>query len=279
MEFNERINIENYSLTERRSSNSFTGKIKTILIGLFFIGALVFILNSSHKYIRNYQEELKYQQIRNLEEIEVDWHMEFFNQKNSKNKSVDVKNIDSLKYEKIKFYESIAKKKENSIENSLLNDKETEVIIADSFFANRTVMLRNSSSKFKSESEKYNSNDNKIKAIKFFLANENKLNLNNFESNASFDYNNEIFNSSDKGHTNDIANLKLEEYEKIIKIAREAENENKILHYFLDYVNNLSNNNFNKDDHNEINKGFFNYSNDRLANKSLIKRNLLSNKK
>lgn len=177
MEFNERINIENYSHTERRGSNSFTSVIRTVLFGMFFLGFLAFILNSSHKYIKNYQEELKIQHLRNLKDIEVDWHMEFFNQKNSQNKSAEQKIVSSLQYEKIKFNENKKHQRDNlnndkennnnnKNENLSLIDKETEVFISDSFFANRTLMLRNSSKIIKNNSEK------DFKEIKFFLANE-----------------------------------------------------------------------------------------------------------
>jgi hypothetical protein len=173
MENNERINILNYSHTDRRGSNSFIGLIKTVFFGMFFIGLFVFILNSSNKYIKNYQEELKNQHLRNLEDIEVEWHIEFFNQKNSKNKSAnDFKSNDSLLYEKIKHFESKVKKEnfQNNFENS--TDKETEVIIADSFFANRTLMLRNSSKGKNVNSENFNNRKNEIEANKYFLGKE-----------------------------------------------------------------------------------------------------------
>ena len=213
MENNERINIENYSHTERRGSNSFFGLIKTVFFGMFFIGLFVFIVNSSNKYIKNYQVELKNQHLRNLEDIEVEWHIEFFNQKNSKNKSAnDFKSNYSLLYEKMKLFESKVKKEnfKNNFENS--TDKETEVIIADSFFANKTLMLRNSSRGKNVSSENFNNRKNEIEPKKYFLGKEKIEKGKNLNSDSD----------KDKGfyahkRTNNISNYYFEYINKIRK--------------------------------------------------------------
>ena len=77
MEYNERINIENYSHFERRTPTSFGNIIRTTAVGLSVLVVLFFILNSSQKYVKNYQNEILNQQMRNLENIEKHRHREF----------------------------------------------------------------------------------------------------------------------------------------------------------------------------------------------------------
>lgn len=214
MEFNERINIENYSHTENRSSNSFLTVIRTILVGLFFFGALIFILNSSHKYIKNYQEELKTQQLRNLEEIEMDWHMEFFNQNNSSNEEIEI--IKNIKDE-IRIKNDYKKEKNDLILLNIDNDN----LIADSFFSNRTLMIKNSSrvNKYKNKSLKKDKNENK--KSEYFLALTKNRNENNADNNKK---NNLIIKDDNEAIS--------------INDGYNADNKtNHISNYYFDYIN------------------------------------------
>ncbi len=198
MEYNERINIQNYSYTERRSSNSFANVIRTVLVGMFFLGVLVLILNCSHQYIRNYRKELNNQNMRNLEEIEKDWHIDFLNQIDSSAEEKD--KIETIQDE-LRIKNEI--KKENSFFNSI--NIENDNVVADSFFSNRTLMIKNSSriNYYKNKNlnrEKFQENNSK-----YFLALKNNLDINNIDDTSksdNFESNNNrvLYNSDNKSN-------------------------------------------------------------------------------
>jgi len=192
---------------------------------MFFIGLLVFILNSSHKYIKNYQEELKNQHLRNLEEIEVDWHKELFNQKTSINYSAQDKNTKVLQYEKIRFFEEKEKENLNENNNNFV-DKEIELIIDNSFFANGTLMLRNSSK------APYNSSEKDANEHLYFLGNKIK------RTGSNSNYNTEDININNNNRTYNISSYYFDYINKFRKI--------KIRNSNFSYVDSTSKNKKNK---------------------------------
>lgn len=180
MEFNERISIENYSYTGRSGSNSCGNIIRTIMIGLFFFVVLVFVLISSQKFVKEFQEESDNQQIRHLEMIEKDLHLEYFYNKLNISK-------DEVKLLTPYLNEEINQERINKI------DHETDIPISDSFFTNRTNMPKNLHLiKSKSNNISLFANKNNNFSKNSFLHRQNQeenliFNTNNKNNKSSFD--------------------------------------------------------------------------------------------
>jgi len=80
MELDGRINSIYYSHNYRGIPDITRNIFGKIFCILFFVGSFFFIIDPSYRFIRNYQQVIKRQQLRNLENTEIDWHKEFFSQ-------------------------------------------------------------------------------------------------------------------------------------------------------------------------------------------------------
>lgn len=80
MELDGRINSINYSYNERRIPDITRNIFGKFFCAFIFVGTFFFILHPTYKFIRNYKHESERQQLRNLENTELDRHTEFFSQ-------------------------------------------------------------------------------------------------------------------------------------------------------------------------------------------------------